>query len=193
LIGKQKPKKMETGKLIKELRIKKGLTQEELADMTEVSARTIQRIENGEVDPRSYTLQMISKALDVDISLFTETNSKENIEYRKESERTWLALIHLSGLFFLIFPCVLIWNKKKNEIEGITDHYRDIINYQLSIWLIFMMPGIIAFLFAGVPYPIFVAIIFNVMFTIPNSIKVLNGRPYKYFYAYKFQKSKNSM
>ena len=135
---------------------------------------------------------MISKALDVEISLFTETNSKENIENRKESERTWLALIHLSGLFFPIFPSVLIWNKKKDDVEGIDDHYRDIINYQLSIWLIFMMPGIIAFLFAGVPYPIFVAIIFNVMFTIPNSIKVLNGRPYKYFYAYKFQKSKNS-
>ena len=184
---------METGKLIRELRIKKGLTQEELADMTEVSARTIQRIENGEVDPRSYTLQMISKALDVDISFFTEKNSKERIENRMESERTWLALIHLSGLFFLIFPSVLIWIKKKNEIEGITDHYRDIINYQLSIWLIFMMPGIIAFLFAGVPYPFFVAIIFNVMFTIPNSIRVLNGRPYKYFYAYKFQKTKISL
>jgi len=179
---------METGKLIKELRIKKGLTQEELAYKTEVSARTIQRIENGEVDPRSYTLQMISKALDVDISLFTETNSKESIETYKENERTWLALIHLSGLFFLIFPSVLIWNKKKNEIKGMTDHYSDIINYQLSIWLIFMIPGIITFLFAGVPYPIFVAIIFNVIFTIPNSIKVLNGRSYKYFYAYKFQK-----
>ena len=45
---------METGKLIRELRIKKGMTQEELADKTEVSSRTtIQRIENGEVDPRS--------------------------------------------------------------------------------------------------------------------------------------------
>jgi len=64
-------RKMETGKLIKELRIKKGMTQEELADKTEVSARTIQRIENGDVDPRAYTLQMIAKALDVDFILQT--------------------------------------------------------------------------------------------------------------------------
>lgn len=49
-------KKMDTGKLIKELRLKKGMTQEELAAKTEVSSRTIQRIENGEVDPRAYTL-----------------------------------------------------------------------------------------------------------------------------------------
>ena len=53
---------MKTGLVIKELRIKKGLTQEELADKTELSARTIQRIENGEVDPRAYSLQMIAKA-----------------------------------------------------------------------------------------------------------------------------------
>lgn len=53
---------METGKLIRELRIKKGMNQKELADKTEISTRTIQRIENGEVDPRAYTLQMISKA-----------------------------------------------------------------------------------------------------------------------------------
>ena len=64
-------RKMETGKLIKELRIKKGMTQEELADKTEVSTRTIQRIENGDVDPRAYTLQMIAKALDVDFILQT--------------------------------------------------------------------------------------------------------------------------
>jgi transcriptional regulator with XRE-family HTH domain len=59
-----KKKKMETGRLIKELRVKKGMTQEELAAKTEVSARTIQRIENGEVDPRAYTLQMIARALE---------------------------------------------------------------------------------------------------------------------------------
>lgn len=183
--------KMETGKLIKKLRIEKGMTQEELAELTELSARTIQRIENGEVDPRTYSLQMIAKALDVDISLFTETCSKEDKETNKENEKSWLALIHLSGLFLLIFPTVLIWNKKKDEIKEITDHYRDVVNFQLSIWLIFMVPGIIAFLFARVPFAIYAAIIFNMMFIIINSIKVLNGKSYKYFYAYKFQKKKS--
>jgi len=63
-------KKIETGELIKELGIKRGMTQEVLADNTEVSVITIQRIENGEVDPRAYTLQMIAKALEVDFSMF---------------------------------------------------------------------------------------------------------------------------
>lgn len=67
-------KKMETGKPIKELRIKKGMTQEELADKTEVSARTIQRIENGDVDPRAYALQMIAKTLEVDFVCLSGMN-----------------------------------------------------------------------------------------------------------------------
>ena len=183
---------METGKLIKELRIKKGMTQEELADKTEVSARTIQRIENGEVDPRAYTLQMIAKALEVDYNLFVENEPDEEQEIQQVNANNWLGLLHLSGIIPLIFPTVIIWNQKKDKIKGMSEHYSDVISFQLSIWLIFMIPGIIAFLFAGVPYPIFVAIIFNVMFTIPNSIKVLNGRSYKYFYAYKFQKNKDN-
>lgn len=44
-------------------RKKKGLTQEELADVTGVTVRTIQRIESGETTPRPYTLKAIAAAL----------------------------------------------------------------------------------------------------------------------------------
>ncbi len=44
------------GLKVSELRQQKALTQEQLAERCEVSARTIQRIESGEVDPRAYTL-----------------------------------------------------------------------------------------------------------------------------------------
>ena len=40
-----KKEKMETGRLIKELRIKKGMTQEELADKTEVNSIVLDRNE----------------------------------------------------------------------------------------------------------------------------------------------------
>ena len=75
---------MKTGEIIKDLRVKKGLTQEELADKTELSVRTIQRIENGEVDPRSFTLQMIAKALDVDFSIFNGPEFDNSVETQKE-------------------------------------------------------------------------------------------------------------
>lgn len=41
------------GLKIAELRQQRGLTQENLAEYCEVSTRTIQRIESGEVEPRS--------------------------------------------------------------------------------------------------------------------------------------------
>jgi transcriptional regulator with XRE-family HTH domain len=93
---------METGKKIKELRIKKGLTKEELAEMTELTARTIQRIEKGEVDPRSYTLQMIAKALEVDYNFFIENETIKDKERKAKEDRFLLGLVHLSGLVPLL-------------------------------------------------------------------------------------------
>lgn len=44
----------ELGKIITDLRKEKGLTQEELVEKCNISVRTIQRIEAGEVIQRSY-------------------------------------------------------------------------------------------------------------------------------------------
>ena len=93
---------MKTGKLIKELRIKKGMTQEELADKTELSARTIQRIENGEVDPRAYTLQMIAQALEVDFSLFTQLRNKlDNLESAFDETKLSAKMINKVGVLIV--------------------------------------------------------------------------------------------
>ncbi len=123
---------METGKRIKELRLKKGMTQEELALKTEVSARTIQRIENGEVDPRAYTLQMIAKALEVDFSLFVYEEKDENKSQTSHSNH-WYALLHLSGLLPLLFPTYMIWNQKKDNTKELLNHFRAAISLQLCI------------------------------------------------------------
>lgn len=52
------------GKKIAELRKAKGLTQEELVEECNLNVRTLQRIESGEVTPRSYTIRIIFNALD---------------------------------------------------------------------------------------------------------------------------------
>jgi transcriptional regulator with XRE-family HTH domain len=53
----------ELGKKIAELRKAKGFTQEELVEKCNLSVRTLQRIESGEVTPRSYTRKIIFTAL----------------------------------------------------------------------------------------------------------------------------------
>jgi transcriptional regulator with XRE-family HTH domain len=54
----------ELGKKISDLRKAKGLTQEELVDKCNLNVRTLQRIESGEVTPRTYTIRLIFEALD---------------------------------------------------------------------------------------------------------------------------------
>lgn len=65
-------KQPDLGKKITELRLAKGLTQEELVEKCNISVRTIQRIEAGEVSPRSYTIKTILAALDYDLSQFSD-------------------------------------------------------------------------------------------------------------------------
>lgn len=56
-------KQPELGKRISEMRKAKGLTQEELVELCNLNVRTIQRIEAGEVTPRSYTIKALFEAL----------------------------------------------------------------------------------------------------------------------------------
>lgn len=65
-------KQPELGRKISELRTAKGLTQEELVEKCNISVRTIQRIEAGEVTPRSYTIRTILAALDYDLSKISD-------------------------------------------------------------------------------------------------------------------------
>jgi transcriptional regulator with XRE-family HTH domain len=65
------------GKELARIRKTKGLTQFELAEMCNVSSRTIQRIETGIVTPRSFTIKALSIALDFDfLKEFPITHSK---------------------------------------------------------------------------------------------------------------------
>lgn len=168
---------METGKLIKELRIKKGMTQEELADKTEVSARTIQRIENGEVDPRAYTLQMIAKALDVDFSLFIENKPDENQEIQKVNDNNWSGLLHLSGLLPLIFPTLIIWNYKKEKTKAMSNHFRAAITMQLCMLAITLF-GLWIYWRANQPIPVVGGLLVGGLISILNAISVMNGSSY---------------
>jgi transcriptional regulator with XRE-family HTH domain len=66
---------MYIGVVIKEIRKQKGLTQVELSDKTNISVRTVQRIENDVVEPSLYSLKKISKILDFDFLSVKNRNS----------------------------------------------------------------------------------------------------------------------
>ncbi|MEW6030682.1 MAG: DUF4870 domain-containing protein [Chloroflexota bacterium] len=112
------------GLKVSELRQQKGLTQEQLAERCEVSARTIQRIESGEVDPRAYTLHCLGEALEFDFG--EENTSHENL---------WLAILHLSSMFCILIVPLLLWSWKKNQSYKIDQHGRQVLNFQITMTL----------------------------------------------------------
>lgn len=62
----------ELGQKIADTRKAKGLTQEELVAQCHLNVRTLQRIEAGEVTPRSQTLKLIFEALEVPFETVAE-------------------------------------------------------------------------------------------------------------------------
>ena len=59
---------METKDIILELRMKKGLSQDELAEKIYVTRQAVSRWENGETTPNTETLKLLSKLFDVSIN-----------------------------------------------------------------------------------------------------------------------------
>ncbi len=168
------------GQKIKELRLLKGYTQEDLADKTKLSVRTIQRIENGEVDPRTYTLNLLAEALDVALEEFTsEIVEKEKLEAAPVDNTQWLALLHLSGLFVMIFPPLILFIWKKPEVPEMQSHFKDVMNFQLSLLIYLLGSLVLVMAVIGVILLPLLGL-FSTAIIILNTIKVMNGEAYKY-------------
>ena len=112
------------GLKVSELRQQKALTQEQLAERCEVSSRTIQRIESGEVDPRAYTLHCLGEALEFDFGEVAEPN-----------ENFWLAILHLSSILCTLIIPLLLWSWKKNRSYKIDQQGRLVLNFQITMTL----------------------------------------------------------
>ena len=118
-------KQPDIGQKVAELRQQKNITQEQLAEDCQVSVRTIQRIESGEVEPRAYTRNSLSKFLEFD---FGQDNT--------ENESFWLAALHLSSMFVIVLIPLLLWSWKKNQSYEIDRQGRKVLNFQITMTLI---------------------------------------------------------
>lgn len=180
------------GLKIIELRQQKGLTQEKLAEYCEVSTRTIQRIESGEVEPRSFTRNSLSNILEFDLG-------KENTQ----NQSFWLVLLHLSSVFCIVFIPLLLWSWKKDQSYKIDQQGRHVMNFQITIMLalftiaLFLMIGPSIFLMItgldrdpGVflgnlftllpPIPILFLAIFTTYQAVVNTVRALSEKPIHY-------------
>ena len=104
---------MEIGSKIKNLRLQKGLTQEELADRCELSKGFISLLESDKTSPSMATLEDILNALGTDFAHFFKEESGIRVVYGKDD----FSVKRDHDLKNEI--CWLIPNAQKNEMEPI--------------------------------------------------------------------------
>ncbi len=114
---------------IKELRLQKGLSQEELSELSKISLRTLQRIEKNTNTPSGKSLNLICNALQV--------NLEDLMEYGKKEDKGFLILFHASVLSFMFLPLgniiapLILWVTKKDEIVGLKEIGASLLNFQI--------------------------------------------------------------
>ena len=104
---------MEIGSKIKNLRLQKGLTQEELGDRCELSKSFISLLESDKTSPSMATLEDILNVLGTDFAHFFKEESNKRVVYGKED----YSVKQDPDLKNEI--CWLIPNAQKNEMEPI--------------------------------------------------------------------------
>lgn len=105
---------MDISQKISLARKKKGLTQDELANLANLTVRTIQRIESGENTPRAFTIKALADALDLpfeDLAAEEQNNNRAHAtgsgdRYDPAEEIHFLKNLCLSCFSYLIIPLV---------------------------------------------------------------------------------------
>lgn len=88
--------------IVKENRTTKGYTQKELSDISKISLRSVQRIENGEVVPRMYTLKTLADCLDFSLDFLNEEENNQTQGSKWNTERKVILSVGSGVLLFFL-------------------------------------------------------------------------------------------
>ena len=102
-----------------------------------------------------------------------------------KDERTWAMLCHFSTYIGFIFPFgniivpLIIWLSKREDLPLVEDQGREVLNFQISMTIYFIISGILCIILIGIPILIGL-IIFDSIITIVAAISANDGKYYRY-------------
>ncbi|WP_273568575.1 serine hydrolase [Maribacter halichondriae] len=171
------------GKNLVYQRKRKGYTQEELSARTEVTVRTIQRIEKGDVNPHLQTIKLLATALDINVDdLLDLENPKEEAIQKK-----WLLLLHGTPLLGFILPfCnvlfpLFLWIHKREDNALYDKHGAKVVNFHITVLLLYVFSFIALLTIEKWGFIIFVSVIpLCVLIVLANIIYAVKS--YKCYY-----------
>ncbi|REC40986.1 helix-turn-helix domain-containing protein [Chryseobacterium sp. 5_R23647] len=181
---------------LKKIRETKNLTQEELAEKSGISVRTIQRIEAG-TTPKGYTLKTLAESLDVsENDLLTSETIKEEIvideiifvteENDSLSNSGLIKIINLSSLPFAWLPIanfllpllIILFTKEKSPIV------KQIISLQIFLAIIlpiiFMLIALLKLGSVSVMITMIVLVLTNVYIILRNAYEIDKKQSLRY-------------
>lgn len=193
------------------IRQEKGLTQQELAEQSGLSSRTIQRIEKGEVIPYGDSIRKLAGALGLSVTaLYSSSPPLQNIattgsltpgdqsgamDQTNEAETRLLSFFHFLPLAGIIFPLsnlllpLLLWINYKDRNRLYDYHGRLAINFQLTMSLLLLLAVVLLVLYFPVGFPLLIlAYLYTFVSCIVNGIRALNKQVPRYFAAIPFLK-----
>jgi len=161
-----------------------GLTQQELAEDTNLSLRIIQRVESGKTVPKGYTLKALSEALNIKPNQLVQQGKSD-----ADSIKLKIKLINLSALAFIGIPFgniilpMILWQKDRKIASIIDNAGRQIISFQI-LWstvlcvLLTVSPFIQVFVelrFPLILFVLFLGIGINLIFIGRSAFKINKG------------------
>ncbi len=159
---------------LKEIRTQNSLTQEELANSSGISIRTIQRIEKGLSTGSSHSIKTLANALNVDHSALlsinesTSTNSTEDLGKVRLMNFSILSTIFIP-LGNIILPTIIFFMNKSNQ--GVNSVGRRVLGFQIIItpilfFLVVLISAIVGRGNGAIPLPAFIGYIVFVLASI---------------------------
>lgn len=109
----------------------------------------------------------------------TPDSGQSSFYVPKQDERTMAILAHLLTIFFGFVPPLIIWLVKKDESKYVAEHAKESLNFQITIFLAYIVAGVLVCLFIGIIL-LFVVWAISIIFAIMATIEANNNKIYKY-------------
>ncbi len=177
------------GEKVSQIRKEKAWSQEDLAERSGLSVRTIQRIEKNGSKPRPFTVQTLASALDVDVTTLLSKEKQRGqapaIDFSILRQINLAVFVHVVLPLGNIFLPLIIWRKNRQSalVKEVGSKIITVqILWTLTTLLLLVLTPLISLLISGevqvgqFPAVLFVyllSVVLNVLMTIQSAQRLL--------------------
>ncbi|MCR8556550.1 helix-turn-helix domain-containing protein [Mucilaginibacter sp. BJC16-A38] len=175
-------------------RRKKGLTQEQLSELSGVTSRTIQRIEKGAVVPHVQTLKILAACLDIEAEVLMD-EPEGSAPATAAKPATLSPLFHVAALLGLGMPILniilpfILWLFKRDADQAYDRQGRQVLNFHLTMSILFFPSIVLMVYFFPLGFPLTMLVyLFMVVMTLVNLFRAINLKKINYPLSWRFLK-----